>query len=343
MDDIGQGFGFTGVVVRVRLTYNAPTTGAPASVVVKLPLAQPAQPSIYRQEVDRNPAAARAHFERAAREVHFYRSFGDSAAAPCPRCYHGAADPDQGIVLVLEDLAPARHVDAFEGCTAAEAWAVLEPLAGWHARWWGQPRLGELTWLPGWGGDPDARQLRYRDRLDTFLRLFQQRLTPYAVELVLKLREYYAAVVRELAAGPATVIHGDMHLDNVLWHAPRAGRSATIIDWQGAARGTCALDAMLFISDGMPVAERRASGEDLLRGYHAALVAGGVTGYSYEQFQRHSRLALLQRLSGTVTWFAQAEHGVQGAREQAVIDDFFERPVFLATLEDYAVDEILRG
>jgi hypothetical protein len=100
---------------------------------------------------------------------------------------------------------------------------------------------------------------------------------------------------------------------------------------------------MLFISDGMPVAERRASGEDLLRAYHAALVTGGVTDYSYAQLQRHGRLALLQRLSGTVVWFAMTEQGVQEPRERAFIDDFFERPVFLTTLEDYAVDEVLRG
>jgi hypothetical protein len=243
--------------------------------------------------------------------------------------------------LVLEDLAPARHVDAFEGCTAAEAWAVLEPLAGWQARWWEQPLLAELPWLPGWGGDPDARQLRFRDRVGTFLRLFQHRLPPYALNLVLRLRERYAAVIRELATAPATLIHGDMHLDNVLLHAPRAGRSATIIDWQGVSRGPCAIDAMLFISDGMPVAERRAGGEELLRAYHRELVAGGVAGYTYEQLQRHGRLALLQRLSGTVTWFAMTEHGLMDGRERAIIDDFFERAVFLTALADYDVGEIL--
>lgn len=343
VDDIGQGFGFTGVVVRVRLTYNAPTTGAPASVVVKLPLAQPAQPSIYRQEVDRNPAAARAHFERAAREVHFYRSFGDSAAAPFPHCYYSAAEPEQGVVLVLEDVAPARHVDALAGGTAAEAWVVLEPLAGWHARWWEQTSLNELPWLPDWGGDPDARQLRYQDRLPAFLRLFQQRLPPYAVELVVGLRERYAAVVHELMGSPFTIIHGDMNVDNVLWHAPRSGRTATIIDWQGVARGPCALDAMLFMVDTLSIAERRAAGDDLLLAYHDALVEHGVTGYAREQFLRDGKLALLQRLAGTVTWFAQAEHGSVDGRERELIDDFFERGQFLTALSDYRVDVVLRS
>jgi hypothetical protein len=343
VEDVGVGFGFTGLVARVQLVYNQAASGMPTSVIVKLPLAKQAQPSMYRQEVDRDPADARAHFERAAREVCFYRSFQGAATAPFPRFFYGAADPEQGVVLVLEDLAPARHVDALAGGTVDEVWAVLEPLAHWHALWWEQPRLAALTWLPRWGGDPQARQLRYRERVEAFLVLYQHRIPPDIVELILELRERYAAVIRELAADPATAIHGDMHLDNVLYHALRDGRSATIIDWQGAARGPCALDAMLFMVDALPIAFRRAAGDDLLSRYYEALIGHGVTGYSREQFLRDGRLALLQRLSGTVTWLARAELSALDGRERAIVDDIFDRGQLFAALSECAAGEVLLG
>ena len=155
------------------------------------------------------------------------------------------------------------------------------------------------------------------------------------------LREQYADVMRELISAPMTAIHGDMHLDNVLFHEPHAGRRATIIDWQGASRGPCALDAMLFMVDALPVATRRANGDELLRLYFAALVEHGASGYSREQFLRDGRLALLQRLSGTVTWLARAEPGTLEGRERAIIDDILERGQLFTAIHDYAAGDAL--
>ena len=341
VEDIGEGFGFTGVVVRVRLIYSPDAQNLPEAMVVKLPLARQAMPSSYRQEVDRDPVAALAHFERAAREIRFYRDFHTSAAAPFPCFYYGAADQEQGVVLVLEDITPARHVDALAGGTADDAWAVLEPLARWHALWWEDLRLSELAWLPRWGGDPDARQLRYRERVDAFLTLHQHRTPDDIVELVLVLREQYAAVIRELAVAPATAIHGDMHLDNVLYHEPRAGQRATIIDWQGVSRGSCALDAMLFLVDALPVEVRREEGDELLQRYFNALVEHGIADYTRERFLRDGRLALLQRFSGTVTWLARAEPDTLEGRERAIVDDIFERGQLFTAIRDYAAGDAL--
>jgi hypothetical protein len=79
---VGQDYGFTGLVGRVRLRYDGADFDPPTSLIAKLPMAQADVVSGYRARQERDPSLARRYYERCAREERFYREIG-AAFAPC--------------------------------------------------------------------------------------------------------------------------------------------------------------------------------------------------------------------------------------------------------------------
>ena len=59
--------------------------------------------------------------------------------------------------------------------------------------------------------------------------------------------------------------------------------TCTVVDWQTLGLGPAMRDAAYFIGGALPVEERRAHEESLLRAYHDELLAQGVAGFSWEQ------------------------------------------------------------
>jgi aminoglycoside/choline kinase family phosphotransferase len=274
---VGEEYGFAGAVLRGRLRY---ADGAAASLVAK--------------RGDRD--------ERAVREERFYREVGATFA---PR-FLGARDG----VLLLEDVR-GRQGDVLAGCSIEEAGAVLERLAPFHAARWGA--AAAATGFPVWYGDPRARQERYAACVDAFLEHEGAGLPSSARAIVEELRTRLAAVAAELATGPRTLIHGDLHLDNVLFAA--GDRPVVVLDWQAAAIGPPAWDVALFLYGSLEVEPRRAAEEELLGRYATAL---GVPGYSVEELARDCALALQLQLAGAVAWLAKPEREGATARERDV-------------------------
>ncbi len=285
----------------------------------------------------RKRAATRQHYERCAREARFYQEIGRSSPVPAPRFYYGAADDETGrVVLLLEDLVAARPGDVLRGCSPAEAALVLEAVAPIHARWWGRFDSGTLAWLPRWGADPSARQERYVGQVGPFLERFGHRLPPSFREAIDRLRTRYAAVLSALERAPATVIHADLHLDNVLFNPPGTLTPAVVLDWQSVSRGAAAVDVALFVFGSLAVEDRRMAEEGLLRRYHALLVEHGVGGYSLERLRDDCRSALLWQLAGTVGWLAGVDPDRLAGRERALVDAAIGDGRLVAALLDHA-------
>lgn len=145
-------------------------------------------------------------------------------------------------MLAMEDVHPATQGDELAPCPPPAAERVIGILAGLHARTWVQDG-GEIlaSWLsPAW--DPE----RWSDRLaraanrypGTFTPDLRRRLHAFDVEA--------HVAGRDLAHGPAAWIHGDPHLDNVLW---RPDGTPVLIDWATATLGPPAVDlAVLLLS-----------------------------------------------------------------------------------------------
>lgn len=104
---IGEGTGFMGQLANLRLTYDRPEAGAPASLIAKFPAAA---------QENRDLAMFFHFYER---EVGFYQHIAGHVALRTPRCYFSAFEPSNGdFVLLLEDLSPAVVGDQVAGCAA---------------------------------------------------------------------------------------------------------------------------------------------------------------------------------------------------------------------------------
>ena len=121
---LSEGRGFTGRVLRLRLGYDAPEAGAPASLVAKLPTPDP------------GIRAALNHLGLYEREFRFYTEIAGSPDLPVPRPYYADMDREAGVsILLLEDLARARAGDNVAGCSDEDLCLAVSHLARFQAAW----------------------------------------------------------------------------------------------------------------------------------------------------------------------------------------------------------------
>jgi aminoglycoside phosphotransferase (APT) family kinase protein len=187
----------------------------------------------------RGPLLPTAH--DVLREYRVLKALQDTPV-PIPRVYASCEDPGYiGAPFYLMEYVPAgrviRHVVAEAGeksfaDTPARRLAVSEAMidllvtlqkVDWHA-----------VGLEGFGR-PDgylARQLkRWTDQLD--------RTLPHtrALPVMAKVREWLAAHFPQ-SEQPATIVHGDFKLDNVMWEASGpAPRAVALVDWEMSTIG----------------------------------------------------------------------------------------------------------
>jgi len=337
--NIGADRGFTGVVARLRPAYHPADVDAPPSMVAKLPMAGRGASSSYSAAVTRDAAATGRHYQRCAAEVFFYRDLagGLGRGVPTP-LYTAVDDTSHRVVLLLPDLAAATPGDVLAGCSPDEVDAVLRCLAPLHAAWWARPSGERPGWLPRLLTDPRSRQDRYRAQLDAVLDRHGDSLpSPVRAALLrLRLRTSLATVLTRLAAAPATVLHADLHLDNIMFHyGARGGPQAVILDWQSVACGPAAVDLAALVVGSLSPAERRAAEDDLLDNYHAILRERGVRGYSRHQLRQDYRLALLRHVAGLLGWLATADRDSLAGRERALLDAAFGDGRLAAALADH--------
>lgn len=211
---LGEGYGLASLIYRYRWGTGEP----PRSVVIKLwPTDGPG----------------------GTREVLFYRAFGHAVGMRIPACFHAAVDPgSQRGVLVLEDLGPVVQGDCLLKLSLPEATAVAQGLAALHATWRGHPALEGTDWLPSsaaWERGPDW----FEPRRALFLQRFGHRLEARARALLDHILEAQAVANERLAGVTNTLLHADLHLDNLVFVN---GTQPVYLDWARCAKGPLALD-----------------------------------------------------------------------------------------------------
>lgn len=255
--DIGAGFGFDASTVRVSIDGD----GVPATLVAKW-----------------------CNATNAVREERFYREIAPRVGGDLARCIACATDPASGrAVLLLTDVAHAAQGDVLVGATREQADAVVDAMAAVHAAFWNRPDDPAIAWLPRWGPGRDERTQRTAAAVHPFLEMWGDRISPAARDAVRALPERMPLAYTALDAAPATVVHADLHLDNVLF---RAEGSAVLLDWTEAARGAAALDFAWFLVLGVRPADRARGAPPLAESYADAIAALGVRGYGADALLR---------------------------------------------------------
>jgi hypothetical protein len=335
---VGEEYGFTGLVAHVRLQYEGAKGDVPRSLIAKLPMAQGSVVSGHRVRQQRDPTLARRYYERCMREERFYREVGATFA---PALYYSAVDDvRRRVVLLLEDLTTGRQGDVLHGCSIEDAALVIEEIAPFHARWWDE--RAPVRAFPRAGGDHDARQKRYAGQVDLFLERYGDALPAAARSVLDRLRSRLAGVLAALAAGPHTLIHADLHLDNIIFDARRNDRSAVVLDWQTAAVGSPAWDVALFLFGSLSIEDRRAAEAMLLDRYATLIAKHGVRNYGVDDLRHACRLALVAVLAGTVGWLTSLDANELSDRERALQEAVLaDGRLFAALLDDDDVSALL--
>lgn len=301
---IGTDIGFAGEVVRCRLDWaDGTAAGAPRSVIVKLPAANPK---------NRASAEAVGAYER---EILVYRELGPDLGLPIPAHLHSEMTPNPApwlervlvalfdhlplrllawltraalslaarsrrrYVLVLEDIEDARPPNQRDGGSVDDAHAALAVLAGFHAaNWMDEGLVADHPYIQPMNRAPRLRQAAYLRNLDDFLSRFDGELPPQVVARLDGAQARLPELVDHLASPPWTVLHGDFRLDNVLF---RPSGDLVVLDHQMTMSGRAAVDVAYFLTTALEATDVDEE-EAMLRAYHDALVAAGVDGYDLD-------------------------------------------------------------
>ncbi len=239
----------------------------------------------------------RAQFAKSnAREVTFYNSLSDGL--PVPNCAYAASDPATGTsIVLLQDMAHARAVPFIEGAGSTDVEAVLRTFARIHAAWWNAPALSglsgagilsEFSLADPWARYPSALAELLPDITlpDSFVAL--------ADHAALNLDHIYDHMQER---GPLTVLHRDPQLDNILFDPDG---QAILLDWQMMGKGRGIWDVAYFLISSVPAQRRRDNEAAWVALYHDALLAHGVTGYSYRVCWQDYLRSVLSKIFVTV-------------------------------------------
>lgn len=255
VERIGQGEGFMGQLARVVLD----GAECPSSVIVKLPTADPGGRAIGEMM---------GVWERESR---FYNELVDRVSVRVPVAHVNVLDPP---CLVLEDLAPALPGDHVAGATLDQAERAIDTMARHHARFFGDPSLQDLAWLPGLD-DPQAEAIA--PMFEAGWPAFMDR---YGDTLPARCLKWCEAFVVDIpgwlnahADMPTTLTHGDFRLDNLFFYPDG---SVAVIDWQLCMRAPGQSDFVYFCANNLTVEMRRAKETEFIARYVNGLYAGGV-------------------------------------------------------------------
>ena len=286
------GAGQVGDTYRLALTYDRVDGGGPATLVAKVAAAN---------ESSREAAAAHHLYER---EVRFYEHVAPRVGIRTPQCLHAAIDLGSNtFVLLLEDLAPLVTVDQIVGMTVADAELALTELARLHAPVWGDQAITDLPWLNYGKEQRDQVGLFAAPLFDTFLERYDAELEPQVSSVIRSVRDLAGAYLSHEPAA-VTVVHGDYRADNMLFAACGGTIPLVVVDWQTVGSGPGLLDVAYVLGTGLAPDDRAAHEERLVRGYHDAITAAGVTGYDWAQcwddYRRYATYAVLMLVTAAV-------------------------------------------
>lgn len=236
----------------------------PGTVVAKLP----------RQGDIRAVGSALGLYER---ERRFYAELAPTLGLRTPRCYD-AGDADAATrPMLLEDLGELRAGDQLAGLSPAQAAAVLTEVAGMHGAHWG---AADADWLFRLDAPANVAMLEQvvAGGLPLLRDHFAAEFPAAALRAAEDVCERIGDVLRACAMGPCTLAHGDLRLDNLLFD----GDQAVYLDWQTVASTRGTHDVAYLLSGSLRAEVLAEHWEGLLRGYHDALVASGVTDYDWD-------------------------------------------------------------
>jgi len=269
---IGAEFGLAGQCYRV----SGATDSGPTSIVVKYGKAE---------IVDRVRA--------------FHKLAGSRLRGQIPQFYGGWTDAqaERGLLL-LEYIEHERQGDVLEGCSEADALALVRLLARLHGSLACPDESTLPAVFPRWTPTPMDDE-KWEDRLERATSRYPDLLS---TGIGLRLRDApqrFEAEVAPLRTAPVTLIHRDVHLDNVLF---RADGSPVLLDWDGVSIGPGAADLARVLAEGTSLASAHQSLAGLLAAYLEEVRKAGASDANLSDLTAYVNAAMVPHLQGAIAW-----------------------------------------
>jgi len=292
-----------------RFTCNWTESNYPATFIAKCPSANP---------VSRSAAAI---FHLYDMELGWYRDVADDCPALCPASYYAEiADNEQEFVLLLEDMAPASQGDQLMGASLVQVETTLAEAAALHSF---QPSGGFqiLKWLHHGADNGQFLENSLSAGYPAFRERFSSLLSADILDLGQQLVDRIAAYIAHEPQKPA-ITHGDMRLDNILFHAD--GRIAALVDWQTCSLGNPANDVAYLIGTSFSdPAVRRQQEEKLVQDYLSRRTKAPDFELFWTDYRRHA-------FSGFIMAINASLHVEQTDRGDRMFAAMAERPAQMA-------------
>ena len=323
MKPIGVEQGFTGSLFRFTLDYIDREQTDPASLIAKFAPPDPEQREALK--------------ESNIREVHFYRELVAGHSLPTADCFYSDMDLETGAsILLLQDLTGMRTVEFLDGCTVQDAERTVRALAQIHAIWWDHPELETLPWLSS------LEELPYQEWWAQYPQAIQFLLPDYRIpdtffEVGQRFSANMSAIMDRLEGAPFTLIHRDIHVDNILFGDDSSAQPVLLVDWQAAGRGLGISDVAYFLISSVPIQHRRQAEVTLVHTYHDFLVESGIQNYGFGQCWSDYVFSAVAKLFISVAATIVVDNSSDYRRAWRTAD--LQRLV--AFIEDHSVYEIL--
>jgi len=310
---IGEGVGFLSSVGRIQCRYDRTEPHAPASVVVKI---EPEMETFRKIGED---------FHAFEREIRFYREVASQVPIRFPRIYFTLMEPPD-YAIVMEDLSFCTPGDQLMGMHTDQVIAAARMMAHIQARFWNNEAAESLSWMPRTNAFGDG----FRESWPSFVAYARERISPEAMKIGERVGQAVDWLESEMRGAPATVVHGDLREDNLLFGPPDTEEAVFIVDWQIATRSMGAFDVARLLGGSEPPAERSGHQFEVLRCWYDTLIDNGVKDYSWDDAVRHFRIGALAILEIPIRFHEAAVS--QGGRGIELID-VITRRMFASALE----------
>ena len=278
--DLVAAQGAVSTAATLRLSYEEPASG-PVALFAKWssPL-----------EAVREMAARNGMYRR---EVRFYRDLAASSEIATPRCYFADWDRRSNeFLLILEDMSASR-VGNFYASSLDDVRTVAEALPAFHARWWEREELRKLRWLFPLDHPAAVAGLHatYSRALEGVAERFPEEFAGALGGFARRVAAGYPELAARFGSRPVTLVHSDLHLQQVFFPGEAGGRFA-VFDWQTIGRGFGGQDLARIVAMSLTPELRREHERSLVERYHHALINAGVDAYSVDACWDDYRLGM---------------------------------------------------
>ena len=238
--------------------------------------------------------------------------------------------------LLIEDLSGYRMGDQMQICSDEDTRRVLRAIASLHSQFWMSEQLAGMTWIAPVTVTSKIIHMMFLQSIGKFRSAYEHQMSDRQGQLVDWVTKNGMALTEKLGKESATLLHGDVRLDNVCFDD--ANQDALLFDWQTMQSGPAGMDLAYFLSAAVPIEADESKINELIAFYHEQLQANGVE-ISLSRLRWQYELGMLAMADRIIPTLFQDQLDLGSDRGPKLMQQWVDK--ILAKLEHIQFETIL--